>query len=310
MSLVNLFIGLKREISNFKRRQQNKNLSKKSTKIVSNMFKELRNNDNTFFPQPTLSVTSGTKKEAVKLLNTVKDKISDQPDDVKSYFETSIERYTFTLQLVLGHTEKEIKKVLELGCSPGHLGMALDAMGLDVYGIDLNKEYLYKYPKSFIEKLHIKQCNFENDVIPYHDNEFDCVIFTEVLEHIAIKHPVKILEEIKRLLSPGGILILSTPNVSTIGNVFALMHGDNVFWDPKIFYGSTDRHNREYTPKEVFSLLQDAGFQNIKIGYINTPSNWNTKSAGLTMQFLTQIDNKQANEPFFMNTIFIKAEKR
>ncbi|MCL4477968.1 MAG: glycosyltransferase [Deltaproteobacteria bacterium] len=277
---------------------------------VVKMFQGITYENKNYFPQSTLTVTSRTRTEAIKLLDKVKNNISDQPDDVKSYFETSIDRYTFTLQLVLGHTEKEIKKVLELGCSPGHLGMALDAMGLDVYGIDLNKEYLYKYPKSIIEKLHIKQCNFENDVIPYHDNEFDCVIFTEVLEHIAIKHPVKILEEIKRLLSPGGILILSTPNVSSIGNVFALMRGDNVFWDPKIFYGSTDRHNREYTPKEVFSLLQDAGFQNIKIGYINTPSNWNTKSAGLTMQFLAQIDNKQANEPFFKNTIFIKAEKR
>lgn len=277
---------------------------------IIKMFKGITYENKGFFPQSTLSVSSRTRQEAVKLLNKVKNKISDQPDDVKSYFDTSIERYTFTLQLVLGHKEKEIKKVLELGCSLGHLGMALDAMGLDVYGIDLNTEYLYKYPKSLIEKLHIKQCNFENDRIPYNDNAFDCVIFTEVLEHIAVKHPVKILEEIKRLLSPGGILILSTPNVSNISNVFALMRGDNVFWDPKIFYGSMDRHNREYTPKEVLSLLQDADFHNVKIGYINTPSNWNTKTADLTIKFLSQIENKYADNPFFMNTIFIKAEKR
>jgi 2-polyprenyl-3-methyl-5-hydroxy-6-metoxy-1,4-benzoquinol methylase/glycosyltransferase involved in cell wall biosynthesis/GT2 family glycosyltransferase len=276
---------------------------------IIKMFKGITYENKGFFPQSTLAVSSRTRQEAVKLLNKVKDKISDQPDDVKSYFDTSTERYTFTLQLVLGHKEKEIKKVLELGCSPGHLGMALDTMGLDVYGIDLNTEYLYKYPKSLIERLHIKQCNFEKEKIPYNDNTFDCVIFTEVLEHIAIVSPAKVLAEIKRLLSPGGIMILSTPNVSNIGNVFALMRGENIFWDPQIFYGSTDRHNREYTPREVFSLLQDAGFHNIKIGYLNTPSNWNTKTAGITMKFLTQIENKPADNPFFMNTIFIKAEK-
>ena len=276
---------------------------------IIKMFKEITYENKGFFPQSTLTVTAGTRREAVKLLQKVKDKISDQPEDVQIYFDTSFERYIFTLQLIMEHKGKEINKVLELGCSPGHIGMALDIMGLDVYGIDLNTEYLYKYPKSLIEKLHIKQCNFEKDKIPYNDNTFDCVIFTEVLEHIAIVSPIKVLTEIKRLLSPGGIMILSTPNVSNIENVFALMRGENIFWDPQIFYGSTDRHNREYTPREVITLLQASGFQKIKIGYLNTASNWNTKTADLTIRFLARTSNRAADNPFFMNTIFIKAEK-
>ncbi len=281
----------------------------KTDKQLMTMVEELIEDDTKYFPPPTLSVTFSTKKEAIKLLNTLKGKLSGQSDDVKTYFDTSRQRYIFTLQVILEHKKKAIRKVLELGCSPGHLGMALDAMGMDVYGIDLNSEYLYKYPKSFVERLHIKQCNFENEKIPYADNTFDCIVFTEVLEHIAIQHPAKVLEEINRVLSPGGILIMSTPNVSNISNVFALMRGENIFWDPPIFYGSTDRHNREYTPGEVFSLLKGSGFQNIKIGYLNTPSNWNTKTADLTIKLLAEIPAITAARPLFLNTIFAKAEK-
>lgn len=283
-----------------------------SGRAYKNVIKKLQGflqDDKSFFPQSTLSVTPGTKKEAVKILSRVKNILSNQPDDVKTYFDTSFERYVFTLQLILEHKDKDIKKVLELGCSPGHLGMALDTMGMEVYGIDLNPEYLYKYPQSFIEKLHIKQCNFEHESIPYDENTFDCIIFTEVLEHIATQHPVKVLRDIKRVLSPGGILILSTPNVSNISNVFALMRGENIFWDPRIFYGSTDRHNREFTPREVLTLLEESGFRNIKIGYRNTPSNWNSKTAGLTGQFLAEVDSSTAMRPLFMNTLFTKAEK-
>lgn len=45
--------------------------------------------------------------------------------------------------------------------------------------------------------------------IPFKDNCFDAVICTELLEHL--KEPGECLEEIKRVLRPGGYLYLSVP---------------------------------------------------------------------------------------------------
>jgi len=48
-------------------------------------------------------------------------------------------------------------------------------------------------------------------VLPYGDNQFDLVTFTEVAEHL--ENYRAIVREIHRTLKPGGVLILTTPNV-------------------------------------------------------------------------------------------------
>ena len=136
------------------------------------------------------------------------------------------------------------------------------------------------------------------------------MVLTEVLEHIAVTDPLKILLEIKRVLKPGGLMVLSTPNVANISNVLALIKGDNIFWDPEIFYGGFDRHNREYTPCEVVNLMAKAHFSRYELAYMNAPSNWNSKTPEIYELMGKWQDNPELNkEPFFNNTIFIRAVK-
>ena len=47
--------------------------------------------------------------------------------------------------------------------------------------------------------------------LPAADDEFDVVVLGEVIEHVP--HPDLLLREVRRVLSPGGALVLSTPNV-------------------------------------------------------------------------------------------------
>jgi 2-polyprenyl-3-methyl-5-hydroxy-6-metoxy-1,4-benzoquinol methylase len=260
------------------------------------------------FPKADLLVNETSFQLAETLLEEVKKEIVSMGEDISTYFDTARDRYQFALQLIV---DRPKGKVLDLGCAPGHVSMALFNAGFEVFGIDLNTEYLKKYPsQAWVERLKINHVAFEHEAIPHPDGFFEYVIFTEVLEHIAVTDPLKILLEIKRVLKPGGLMVLSTPNVANISNVLALIKGDNIFWDPEIFYGSLDRHNREYTPREVVDLIAKADFSRYEIAYINTPSNWNSKTLEIYRLMGKWQGNPKLNkEPFFNNTIFIRAVK-
>ena len=100
--------------------------------------------------------------------------------------------------------------------------------------------------------------NVETSPLPFADNEFDVVIFCEVIEHLLID-PLQALSEIRRVLRPGGTLVLTTPNVARLENVARLVAGVNLY-DPYSGYGPYGRHNREFTRHELVKLLEFAGF--------------------------------------------------
>src|SRR6266852_1573258 len=63
-----------------------------------------------------------------------------------------------------------------------------------------------------------QQFNIETEAFPYEDNSFDVVLFCEIIEHL-LSDPVHVLTEVRRVLKPGGDLVLTTPNVARLDNV-------------------------------------------------------------------------------------------
>lgn len=86
------------------------------------------------------------------------------------------------------------KKVLEVGCGTGYIQDIIDKY----FGLDITIDY-----KLFIHKPFI---NGSADSLPFADSTFDVVISHWVLEHIPAPHLM--LNEIRRILKPGGMIFL------------------------------------------------------------------------------------------------------
>lgn len=122
------------------------------------------------------------------------------------YNETMIEhlhRYAIAMEYV------KDKDVLDIASGEGYganllAGKARNVMGVDIDGPTI-KAAQKKYTKTNLE---FKQGQVEK--IPAPDHAFDVVVSFETLEHT--REHEKMLTEIKRVLKPGGILIISTPD--------------------------------------------------------------------------------------------------
>lgn len=77
------------------------------------------------------------------------------------------------------------------------------------------------------------------DPLPFDDNTFDGVLLSHVLEHFNCQDAVKILEECKRILHHGGVVVASVPDASYFRRVYPIDRNAN--W-PQLF-GVTDPKN-------------------------------------------------------------------
>ncbi|MBI4460203.1 MAG: glycosyltransferase [Acidobacteria bacterium] len=105
----------------------------------------------------------------------------------------------------------------------------------------------------------------ERDRFPYPDEHFRTVLCCELIEHLATD-PMHMMSEINRILAPGGSVVLSTSNITSLRSIHAVLHG----YHPGIFHtyikpdqeGKVEpRHSREYAPREVAGLMNAAGFE-------------------------------------------------
>jgi ubiquinone/menaquinone biosynthesis C-methylase UbiE len=98
------------------------------------------------------------------------------------------------------------KKLLDAGCGTGWFSKAAVERGAHVVSMDLGENLMLQVKR---------KCESERVVgsileIPFGDNTFDYIVSSEVIEHTP--DPYKAIQELYRVIKPGGILVLSTPN--------------------------------------------------------------------------------------------------
>jgi glycosyltransferase involved in cell wall biosynthesis/SAM-dependent methyltransferase len=107
----------------------------------------------------------------------------------------------------------------------------------------------------------------EHDTYPYPDGHFDTVLCCELIEHLK-EDPMHLLAEVNRILKDGGHFLMTTPNIGSLRAISAILHGYHPGFFPAYLKPPVDgdaRHAREYTAKEGYLLLHDAGFEVVKL---------------------------------------------
>lgn len=154
-------------------------------------------------------------------------------------------------------------RVLDIGTTPFTILIKQKFENCEFWGMDRTNHLENRLQQVGIG---FKTCDLDNEPIPFEDEYFDLVIFTEVLEHI-FAPPTGIVTEIKRIIRPSGKLILSVPNIATLSKRVKFLFGITPLDDAndqmkKWLHGHG--HIHEYTKKEIFSLCKSINF---KISY-------------------------------------------
>jgi ubiquinone/menaquinone biosynthesis C-methylase UbiE len=105
-------------------------------------------------------------------------------------------------------------KLLDVGCGSGIFLQRMYKLGWAVTGIDFDGKAIENAKKMHGDDLTFLNTNLSGAQFP--DNSFDAVTTSHVIEHVP--DPVALLIEIRRVLKPGGTLVITTQNIRSFGH--------------------------------------------------------------------------------------------
>lgn len=142
---------------------------------------------------------------------------------------------------------------VDIGCGSSHILADLPHS----VGVDLRHDKL-----AFMRKTNKLLVQGDGMCLPFSDGHFDCVLSSEVIEHIPDENGVHI-DECTRVLKPGGILVLGTPDYDRWEWVAIEWLYKKVKPDA---YG--DEHVTFYTYKSLSQALLDRGYEILDHDYV------------------------------------------
>lgn len=137
--------------------------------------------------------------------------------------------------------------VLDLGCNSGYGTEILSQYCRSIVGVDVSPRAI-EMAKEKVKRKNVQFSLIDGFTLPFKNNSFDCVASFQVVEHI--QDYGLFFDEIKRVLKPDGLLILTTPNAE-----IRVKPGDKP-WNPF--------HVHEFSSSELDELLSKY-FRNVHL---------------------------------------------
>ena len=152
--------------------------------------------------------------------------------------------------------ESREAKILEIGTGHGHFLKFIAHKGYKrIFGIDICAPMLREVQKTlapYLERLEVADVL---EYLPQHKGFFDCIVMLDVIEHFSLDEARYLLKTAANALTPGGRLILRTPNMAN------LLGGYSLYMD------LTHRHG--YTEWSLIHLLEQSSLPDAQL-YVPT----------------------------------------
>jgi len=144
--------------------------------------------------------------------------------------------------LVSRYGLKRDSKLLDVGCGRGEFLKGFSISGLKVYGLDRSLQAKKHCPEAIVHAI-----NLERDPFPFDDDTFDVVYNKSLIEHFY--YPEKLVVEMHRVLKPGGLLIILTPD---------WVHQYKIFYDDFT-------HRTPFTRQALSDILTICRFKSVQV---------------------------------------------
>ncbi len=223
--------------------------------------------------------------------------LADERQDVhkERAHPPNLPRYDMAEQLLPDAMEG--LRVLELGGGIGEFSRRMLTRSALVTFVDLSEANLAKARAMGMEALRL---DLNLGLPGLEDGAFDGVVILEVIEHLVAVE--RMLDEIARVLKPGGFLILSTPNFAFFQNRLRILLG-------KL---SMDEgyHYRFFTPSVLERRLETAGLPMERHAHTMPAYGYNLLANRLLGKPRRHIRVPRWLAPLFAHTLFVRARKR
>jgi 2-polyprenyl-3-methyl-5-hydroxy-6-metoxy-1,4-benzoquinol methylase len=170
--------------------------------------------------------------------------------------------------------------VLDVGCFSGYIAILFSALGYPVTALDDavpdgTEPMLAEHGIPFVRA----NLNEPQSLRAVPSGSVGIVLFGEVVEHL-LNHPAGVLQELHRVLAPNGLLVLTTPNPSTLMNAVRVVRNEPIAWGMREFFeipkverdGSLTAfegiHYREYPAEFMVEQMRRLGFARIDLEFV------------------------------------------
>ncbi|MFD9906639.1 class I SAM-dependent methyltransferase [Streptomyces sp. NPDC059063] len=173
------------------------------------------------------------------------------------------------LAAALGPATRGAGVVLDIGCGDGSAARAAAPLlaGHRVIGVDWSQDALRRASRHL---PHVVRGELTDGGLPFASASADAVLFSEVIEHLV--DPDSALDELRRVLRPGGHLMLSTPNLAAWYNRGLLLAGVQPVFSEVSLRGIHGRPGREvvghlrlYTARALREFVAASGFDVVRL---------------------------------------------
>lgn len=138
---------------------------------------------------------------------------------------------------------KGMKKIIDYGCGEGQF-LKYKPDDTEVYGVEVQRNQIVRLRKEGYTVLTPKEFYSK-----FKENSIDGIYCAHVIEHVS--KPKELLTHFYKILKPGGILQIKTPN----------------FAKSYFFFYDDPTHVMPFTKAKIFRLLSEIGYRKIEIKY-------------------------------------------